>query len=512
MPIEPPGPREITRIARAFGLDLSDDERDRYAALLPAFLDHHRRLDELADTPLPVAYPRVPGHRPAAEDNPHHGWVWRCQIDGSGEGPLAGKRVAIKDNIAVAGMPMLNGTSVLEGFAPGEDATVVTRVLDAGGAIVGKTAVPSLCFDGAGVTCYPEPQPANPYDPAYLPGASSAGNAVVLVTGQADIAIGGDQGGSVRLPASWSGCVGHKPTHGLVPYTGAFPIEQTLDHLGPMARTVADCALLLEVLAGPDGLDPRQVDVRTQRYTEGLDTGLEGTVVGVLREGFGIDGFSEPDVDAAVRDAAETLAKGGATVEEVSVPMHRDGLAIWTAIGVEGPTELMVRGDGLGTNWKGHYSTALVDAYGPARRARAHDLGPTVIATVLLGAYLSDRYNHHYYAKAQNLGRVLAQRYDEALEQVDALLLPTTAMKALPRPENPALEEIIQVAIGTNLHNTTPFDVTGHPAISVPCAVSEGLPVGMMLVGRRFDDATVLRAGNAYERLRGPLPAPSSRG
>jgi amidase len=265
-----------------------------------------------------------------------------------------------------------------------------------------------------------------------------------------------------------------------------------------MARTVADCALMLEAIAGPDGLDPRQVDVSTQAYAEALEVGAAGLRVGVLSEGFGIPDASEPDVDAAVRAGADALARAGATVEEVSVPMHRDGLAIWNAIAIEGATDLMVRGDAFGTNHKGHYTTDMVDFYGRARRARGADYSVTVKLTVLLGAYLSDDYNHHYYAKAQNLGRRLKAHYARALERCDVLLLPTTAMKARPIPAGGGIPAVLAAALG-NLHNTSPFDVTGNPALSVPCATSDGLPVGLMLVGRHFDDATVLRAGHAYQ-------------
>jgi amidase len=331
-----------------------------------------------------------------------------------------------------------------------------------------------------------------------------------VVTGQADMALGGDQGGSIRLPSSWSGCCGHKPTHGLVPYTGIFPIELTLDHIGPMARTVADCALMLEAIAGEDGLDPRQIGVRIQPYTQELGHGADGLRVGVLREGFEIPDASEPDVDAAVRTAAGALARAGAEVDEVSVPMHRDGLAIWNAIAMEGATDLMVRGDAFGTNHKGHYTTDLVDFYGRARRVRAQDYSVTVKLTMLLGHYLSDRYNHHYYAKAQNLGRRLRAAYGEALERVDVLALPTTPMKAMRIPPPGASIGDVLTAALSNIANTAPFDVTGNPAVSVPCAFSEGLPVGLMLVGRHFDDATVLRAGHAFETVRGEL-APGER-
>src|SRR3954447_4814135 len=499
MPVQPPNRHQLEWIADSFHLTLTDEEYEVFEAAAAAGLATFRRLDELPDEQLPVKYHRADArHRAPREENPSNGWAWRCSIPGAADGPLAGRTVGVKDNVCVAGVPMLNGSPIMEGYVPREDATVVTRLLDAGAHIVGKTAVPAFCFDGAGVTGYPDPQPVNPRDGAYCAGASSNGSAVVLVEGQCDMALGGDQGGSIRLPASWSGCCGHKPTHGLVPYTGIFPIELTLDHIGPMARTVADCALMLEAIAGEDGLDPRQIGVRTQPYTEALEVAPDGLRVGVLAEGFGIPDASEPDVDAPGRGAVEALARAGATVEDVSIPMHRDGLAIWNAIAIEGATDLMVRGDAFGTNHKGHYTTDLVDFYGRARRARAMDYSPTVKLTVLLGHYLSETYNHHYYAKAQNLGRRLKARYAEALERFDVLVLPTTAMKARPIPVDPTIPDVLAAALG-NLHNTAPFDVTGNPALSVPCGTSGGLPVGMMLVGRHFDDATVLRAGHAFQ-------------
>src|SRR3954468_14952231 len=504
MPVQPPTRQQLEWIAGTFHLTLTEGELEGLAAAPGRALAGFRRLDELPDEHLPVKYPRVDvGHRPVGAENPSNGWSWVCSVPGAPSGPLAGRTVGVKDNVCLAGIPLLNGSPIMEGYVPREDATVVTRLLDAGAHIVGKTAVPAFCFDGGGITGYPDPQPTNPHDPAYLCGSSSTGSAAVLVEGQCDLALGGDQGGSIRLPASWSGCCGHKPTHGLVPYTGIFPIELTLDHIGPMARTVADCALMLEAIAGEDGLDPRQAGVRVEPYVDGLDRGADGLRVGVLAEGFGLPGMSEADVDAAVRDVAGVLERVGASVEEVSVPMHRDGLAIWNAIAIEGATDLMVRGDAFGTNHKGHYTTDLVDFYGRARRARANDYSVTVKLTVLLGHYLSEAYNHHYYAKGQNLGRRLRARYAEALERFDLLLMPTTAMKARPFPVDRSIPNLLAAALG-NLHNTAPFDVTGNPALSVPCGTSEGRPIGMMLVGRHFDDATVLRAGHAYQRAMQP--------
>ena len=498
MPL-PPNQEELDRLSRRYGFNLSAEKLAEMSQIIAASFAVYDRLDEMADVNLPVRYPRSElGYRPVSDDNPLNGWAWKCSIKGASEGKLAGRTVALKDNISLAGVPMLNGTVLMEGFVPKEDATVVTRLLDAGAEIVGKTVTPAFCFDGGGFTTYPAPQPLNPHSPEHLPGASSGGSAVVVVNGEVDMAVGGDQGGSIRLPSAWSGCYGLKPTHGLVPYTGAFPIERTLDHLGPMARNVEDCAVMLEVIAGADGLDPRQIGVRTEDYTDALNPDLTGFRVGVLEEGFGISGLSEADVDQAVRDATQALAKSGATVESVSVPMHGDGLVLWSAIAYEGATECMVNGDSHGSNWRGHYATDMIDFFGRARRARGQDFPDTVKLTVLIGEYMRERYNYHYYAKAQNLSRGLAEAYNSVLSDFDVLVLPTTAMKPMLRPTGSDLGEYFGAALG-NLYNTAPFDVTGHPAMSVPAGMSEGLPVGMMIVGKHFDDSTVLRVAFAHQ-------------
>ena len=191
----------------------------------------------------------------------------------------------------------------------------------------------------------------------------------LVAAGEVDLAIGGDQGGSIRIPSSWCGICGLKPTYGLVPYTGAFPIEATVDHVGPMARTVADLALLLEVLAGPDGLDPRQsAGLTGEAYSQALSGDVHGLRIGLVAEGFGWPELSEADVDASVRSAGDALAQLGAEVSAVSIPWHRDGQHIWNAIAIEGATLLMVLGNSMGSNWKGHYTTSLLDAYARGRR------------------------------------------------------------------------------------------------------------------------------------------------
>lgn len=255
--VEPPTLEVMRELAQELGFSMEESELEAHRAALLSSIEAYNLLDRMPDELPPVTVPRTPGYRPHPAENEYGAWYWKTRIEGGGQGKLAGKTVAIKDNICVAGVPMMNGASVLEGYVPEIDATVVTRILDAGGTIVGKTVCEYYCFSGGSHTSATGPV-RNPRKPDHMAGGSSSGSAAVVAAGEADMALGGDQGGSIRIPAAYCGIVGMKPTHGLVPYTGIMPIELTLDHCGPMTATVADNALLLEVIAGPDGLDPRQ--------------------------------------------------------------------------------------------------------------------------------------------------------------------------------------------------------------------------------------------------------------
>jgi amidase len=397
----------------------------------------------------------------------------------------------------LAGVPMMNGASTLEGYVPNIDATVVTRILDAGGTIVGKAHCEYFCLSGGSHTSAAGPV-HNPRRMGYSAGGSSSGSAALVAAGEADMALGGDQGGSIRMPASFCGIYGMKPTHGLVPYTGIMPIEIFVDHTGPMTANVADNALLLEVLAGPDGYDPRQYDVRVHPYTEALGKGVGGLRIGVVTEGFR-QANAEEDVDAKVRTAAERLARLGATVAEVSIPMHLLGPAIWTPIGTEGLTQTMMWGDGYGVSRPDLYVTSLMDFH-RNWRTRANELSETTKAFTLLGTYIRRQHGSRYYGKAVNIVRRLRAAYDAALAQHDLLLMPTTPIKAtrLPGPDA-SREEIVEKALNM-ISNTAPFDLTHHPAMAVPCGMSDGLPLSMMLIGRHFDEPTIYRAAHAFEQ------------
>ena len=225
---------------------------------------------------------------------------------------LAGQRVAVKDNICVAGVPLMNGSRVLEGYVPEIDATVVTRVLDAGGTIAGKAACEDLCFSAGSHTCATGPI-RNPHNPAHSAGGSSGGSAALVAAGEVEMALGGDQGGSIRTPSCWCGVYGLKPTWGLVPLTGAMPIAYAVDHCGPIGASTADVARLLTAIAGPDPHDPRTALARTGDYMAALEEGVKGLTIGVLKEGFGHPA-SDKATDRKVRAAINRFKALGATV------------------------------------------------------------------------------------------------------------------------------------------------------------------------------------------------------
>ena len=512
MPTGPdlPSAAMLMRIAADHGLDLTAADADSYRALMAGAIESYRKLEEFSEPKPPVKYPRDGGWRPKAEDNPCNGWYWRCNIAGAASGVLKGQRVAVKDVACIAGIPMTIGSSLLDGFVPDVDATIVTRILDAGGTIIGTTNCEAFAFSGAGHTCNHGPV-RNPHNPAHNPGGSSSGSAVVLATGQADVAIGGDQGGSIRLPASWSGVLGLKPTFGLVPYTGCAMIEATLDHIGPMATTAEGIARLLTAIAGSDPLDPRQRgaiphDLHTD-YMPALRHGVKGLRVALVREGFAQSGAdtgsppSDPEVDRRVAEAARKLATLGATVEEISLPMHLDAFHVWNGVVTEGAADFVMHGAGLGTNWQGFYNTALAQALARGIKARPNHLPAPAKLVLLTGEYMRREYPGRYYGKAQNLRPLVTAAYDEALARYDLLAMPTIPFTAT---RMAAPDASIEDNVGTALNmirNVCVANLTGHPAISIPCGMSAGLPVGLMLTGRHFEDATVIAAAAAFESL-----------
>jgi len=291
-----------------------------------------------------------------------------------------------------------------------------------------------------------------------------------------------------------------KPTFGLVPYTGSMGMEPTLDHLGPMTNNVYDNALLLEVLAGTDGLDPRQYIPTgvSFDYTSKIKDGVHGMKIGILKEGFGHP-KSETMVDRHVRKAAERFRELGAEVQEVSIPEHLKGLEVFLGIWTEGQYKSLMHGNGYGTGYKGLYH---VSAMKQQARWRAHpdQLSMAAKLFTIMGDFLWEEFEGTFYAKAQNLARKFKAIYDEKLKNYDVLVMPTVPIRA-PKmlDKNSSLIEYCEKATG-NFANTAIFNVTGHPAMSIPVAKANDLPIGMMLVSKHFNESGIYQAAYAWEQ------------
>jgi amidase len=508
---------ELQKSAHRVGTHIHDYERDDVmqlaewmATTIDEFLEVSRPL-----VPAPSAVPaiRISGAAPAPSEDPLNAivrWVDVTAAPGQETSDLlAGKKIAMKDLIAVAGIPISAASLLLDGFVPREDAVVTERVLRAGGSIVAMTNMEGVAFGGGGESgIYGATR--NPFDPARSTSGSSGGSAAALFYDGIDITFGTDQGGSVRLPASWCGVLGLKPTHSLVPYTGIASHDLTFDHVGPMTRTTENMALAMAAISGPHASDVRQ-DSSTpadlpfvEAWKNAPDT-YEGVRFGVLREALESD--DTPEREAALVAFAETVEKIraiGGEVVEVSIPEHEMAGAILFAAMLEGVMATL-HGNGEGYHRAGAHSVDVRRAVGKGMLAHGDELQAAYKTAAVLGEHLRSQYFGTVYATAQTVIPALRAAYDRALEDVDVVLMLTTRTPAmLLKPEASVYEmhrRSFSMTSDTPAHNAT-----GHPALSLPAAESEGLPLGITFVGRFFDDARLIALARTWEKTYGWLP------
>lgn len=479
---------EILRLAENLGIPMDASTAETLAPRLRQGRSAFESVEDRAVGSLPD--PQREHAVPTAGSDCGNAWFVKTSITGRADGPLRGRRVALKDSIMLAGVPMRNGSDLLEGFVADRDAVVVTRILEAGGEIAGKAHCEYLSMSAiSNSNSYGAVQ--NPRNPGHSAGGSSSGCAALLAAGEVEMAVGGDQGGSIRIPAAHCGVVGLKPTRGLVDYQGAAPVDPLLDHLGPMTVTVRDNARLLQALAG---------DAAGTSYIDGVDRGVTGLRVGILREGFDPD-VTEGVVATAVLAAAERLGAQGATVDEVSVPSHALSPTLWAVIGSIGFATTMLQGDGIGAGHVEGYPEQLIEAV-RKNRSRLDHAPDSIKYYLLLGALAMQETGLRNYGQAVNLARTLRREFDAILESCDVLVMPTTPRRAplLPPPGMPF--DQVRELIGPVARNTVAFNLTGHPAISVPCGEADGLSIGMMLVGRHHDEGTLYAAAASVEDAR----------
>jgi aspartyl-tRNA(Asn)/glutamyl-tRNA(Gln) amidotransferase subunit A len=406
--------------------------------------------------------------------------------------PLLGIPVAIKDNISTRGVRTTCASRILYNYVPPYDATVVARLKAAGAVLLGKTNMDEFAMGSS--TEYSAFHPThNPWDLAHVPGGSSGGSAAAVAAHMAIAALGSDTGGSIRQPAAYCGVVGLKPTYGRVSRYGLIAYASSLDQIGPLTKTVADCALMMNVIAGKDPLDATSVEVPVPDYCESLRPEVKGVRLGVPREFFA-QGV-HPEVAQRVQEAIKVLEEAGAVVEETSIPMVEYGLPTYYILAPAECSSNLARYDGV------RYGLRVGEEQGHIglmERTRAEGFGDEVIQRIIIGTYaLSAGYYDAYYLKAQKARTLLRQEFDRAMAQFDALVCPTAPTPAF------RIGELVSDPLAMKLMDvlTIPVNLTGLPALSVPCGFVEGLPVGLQIIGKPFDEATLLRIGYTYEQL-----------
>ena len=409
---------------------------------------------------------------------------------GEDPGPLAGVPVALKDNLCTRGIPTTCSSRILEGWRPPYDATVVTRLREAGAVVVGKTNMDEFAMGSSTENSAFGPT-RNPHDPTRVPGGSSGGSAAAVAAGFAPLALGSDTGGSIRQPAALCGVVGVKPTYGLVSRYGLVAFASSLDQIGPFASDVADAALALDVIAGHDRADSTSVPHASPSLSDVLLQGVDGLRIGVVREL--VEGV-DPDVGTRLREAAGALEAAGAKVDEASVPTTTLGLSAYYVLATAEASSNLARYDGVryGLRVDGDDITAMYGA------TRAAGFGAEVKRRIMLGTYaLSAGYYDAYYGQAQRARTLILRDFEAAYESYDLLLAPTTPTPAFERgakTADPLTMDLSDVC-------TIPSNLAGHPAMSVPYGRGDdGLPIGVQLLAPALGEATMFRAAAALER------------
>ncbi|RDW85351.1 hypothetical protein BP5796_03676 [Coleophoma crateriformis] len=506
--------KDVISTLDSLGLKPNPKDIDDFTSLLTGIWEVWDKVNQMEDYIPEVdeeRFPRKNVHRPEGQANAENAWAWKCEVrdvtDQSKGGLLEGKTVNLKDNIALKGVPCLLGTEVFTDYIPNTDATVAKRVLEAGGTINGKAVCENMSMWG--ISCSAATGPMNnPWAEGFSAGGSSSGTTVLVAKGLSWGGIGGDQGGSIRIPAGMSGLVGLKPTTGLVPYTGIASLEPVIDSTGPMTRTVLDNALLLQAIAGVDGIDDRQqagcpfpADVPDYRTL--TTQGVAGMRIGILMESFD-QPLSDTRVSELVMKAAKSLESLGCTVEEVSVPMHKHAPDIWAV-----PGRLSAYASQMGKNCgrRGYCMNDLTEKMLPINQEKFDKMWAGYSNTVINGKWGWDNLPPTLMGKATNLIRKLRDNYYEALDKYDVLILPTVPFLApkLPSP-NAGIRDVMVNSAGVSL-NTSAFNLTGLPALSLPIGFLPSLvephpklPVGMQIVSKFYHEPIIYRVAYAWEQ------------
>lgn len=418
--------------------------------------------------------------------------------------PLAGVPVAVKDVLSTRGLRTTCGSRMLENYLPQYDATAVERLEAAGAVILGKVNCDEFAMGSSNETSAYGPV-RNPWDTERVPGGSSGGSAAAVAAGLGVAALGSDTGGSIRQPAAFCGVVGLLPTYGRVSRFGLVAFGSSLDHVGPLARSAKDAAYLLAAIAGADPKDATSADVPVRDYVAELEQPIAGLKIGIPREAFaaaGEIGGLDAGVNAAVRGALDALERAGCQLVEIRLPHTAYATATYYLIATAEASANLARYDGVRYGFRAPEAESLGAMY---RQTRDHGFGAEVKRRILLGTYaLSAGYYDAYYRRAQRVRARIAEDYRQAFQQVDVIAMPTTPTPAFRIGER--IEDPLRMYL--NDIYTVSADLAGVPAISLPCGLAGGLPIGVQFTGNYFAESLLLRLAHHYERLRGPIGPP----
>ena len=412
---------------------------------------------------------------------------------------LGGVPVAIKDVMVTRGVRTTAGSKVLENFVPPYDCTAVARMEAAGAVILGKTNCDEFAMGSSNENSAYYPV-HNPRDLSRVPGGSSGGSAAAVAAGTAVAALGSDTGGSIRQPAALCGVVGMMGTYGRVSRYGLIAFASSLDHIGPLTRTVKDAALVMRTIAGRDPMDSTSADVPVPDYLDAIERPVRGLKIGIPKEYFGegLDG----EVRGAVEAAIQKLAEAGCEVVQISLPHTEYAIPTYYLVATTEASSNLARYDGVRYGYRASGPKSLSDMY---RRTRDHGFGAEVKRRIILGTYaLSAGYYDAYYLKAQRVRTLLTHDFEEAFEKVDAIVCPTSPTPAFRLGE----KSDDPVAMYLSDIYTVTADLVGVPGISVPCGkTASGLPIGLQILGKHFDEFTVLQLAHVYEHARSAAAA-----
>ena len=502
--VKKPDQRKLEELSAKEHFNLSSDEIMGVSSFFDDLLGSINVVDELYDREnfgSEHGGQRGPGRRSDKSEDPYNAFTLRFLIKGSGEGVLKGKKFGIKDNINIAGYPTSNASALAKDFIPDTDATVITRLLEAGADIVGKLNLDNLSFSGTSETSIFGPV-KNPVNTAYSPGGSSSGSGAAVAGGLVDIALGVDQGGSARVPACCTGIVAIKPTQGLVPTYGLTYMDHTIDHICPMAKNVKDVAATLEVIAGYDKRDPQwtrtPLNMPSIKYSAGLEEqhSVRNVKVGVVNESLDWK-ETDPEIKECFLEAVDRLGHLCSSVEQFSMPIFKASGAIWITAVVHS-THAMYDSSGEGYWHGGQYNPKWNEHIGKARKEMANEMPPLLKCSMISGRYMREEYFSTYHSKAQNLRNLLREEIDESLSKYDLLATPTLIVKPPRLKEKISFEESLRRGV-LLLTNTTAFNLSGHPAISIPCGMRGGFPVGLQLIGRHYEESLLFKTAQAFE-------------